>query len=171
MPASKSFFVEQLAQVIRQNAQVAKRSEEESREAAATLATESEKKEDSRAALEFGSMATGQAARHRKALEELEALERFAARQLPAFARTGTVGLGALVDVSTETDHGREERSFILMPVGAGTELTGPDGDGFLSVITPHSPVGRALIGKRVGDTVEVNIRGEWREWSVTDLS
>jgi transcription elongation GreA/GreB family factor len=171
MPVPKSFFVEQLAQRIRQNAAVAQRAEEDAREAAASIATESEKREDSRAALEYGSLATGQAARRRKAQEELDALKQFGERMIPGYSRQGSVGLGALVDVATDGENGREERSFILLPVGAGTELTGPDGDGFLSVITPQSPVGRALLGKRVGDAFDVNIRGEWREWSILDLS
>jgi len=171
MTVSKSFFVEQLVQRIKENAAVAQRAEEDAREAAASLATESEKKEDARASIEYGSLATGQAARRRKALEELDALQQFSQRMLPRFSRQGSVGLGALVDVCTAGENGREERSFILLPVGAGTELTGPDGDGFLSVITPQSPVGKALLGKKVGDAFDVNIRGEWREWSVVDLS
>jgi transcription elongation GreA/GreB family factor len=43
--------------------------------------------------------------------------------------------------------------------VGAGAELTGPGGDGFLSVVTPGSPVGKALIGKRAGQQAEVMLK------------
>ena len=61
---------------------------------------------------------------------------------------------------------GYDERTFFLLPVGAGTELTGPGGDGFLSVITPASPVGRALMGRRAGDCIEVTLAGEVHEYS-----
>ena len=68
------------------------------------------------------------------------------------------MALGAIVDMSTEDEEGFAERTFFVLPVGAGTELTGPGGDGFLSVITPASPVGRALMGRKAGDVVEVEI-------------
>ena len=75
------------------------------------------------------------------------------------------------MDVSVESARGTEERTYFLLPVGAGTELTGPDGDGFLSVITPASPVGRALMGRRAGDSVDVTIGGEAREWTLVEVS
>ena len=55
--------------------------------------------------------------------------------------------------------------------MGAGTELTGPGGDGFIQVIGPDSPVGRALMGACVGDDVEVVVAGRDREWSVVDIA
>ncbi|MEW5847240.1 MAG: GreA/GreB family elongation factor [Myxococcota bacterium] len=171
MPAPKQFFIEQLVSQLRQSVSVARRAEEDAREAATAMSTESEKKEDSRAALEFGSMATGQAARARKMQEELDSLVAFSAKPLPSYHRKTPVGLGAMVDVASNDETGHRERTFILLPVGAGTELSGPDGDGFLSVITPASPVGRALLGKRVGDTFDVQIKGEWHEWSVVDVA
>lgn len=172
MPAPKLFFIEQLVDQLRQSVSVARRAEADAREAAATLSTESEKKEDGRAAIEFGGMAAGQAARGRKIQEELEALTAFGSGGVPDYNRRTPVGLGAMIDVASEDDdHGRRERTFLLLPVGAGTELTGPGGDGFLSVITPASPVGRALLGKKVGDTVDVQIRGEWHEWSLVDVA
>jgi transcription elongation GreA/GreB family factor len=74
------------------------------------------------------------------------------------------VALGAVVEVEDEA----QGRTFFLAPVGAGMELTGPDGDGILSVVTPQSPVGRAVLGRSVGDTVEVVVAGEPREWTIT---
>jgi transcription elongation GreA/GreB family factor len=167
----KPFLYRQLAQQLRHAASVALRATEDAVEAAATMATDSEKKEDARAMMEFGSLATGQAARHRRAMEEVEALTRFAEQPVTTFARATPVGLGALVDVATCHEDGRrEERSYILLPVGAGTELTGPDGDGFFSVITPQSPVGRMLMGRRVGERFDLQVRGQVHEWTITDV-
>jgi transcription elongation GreA/GreB family factor len=171
MGLDKRFLIEQLAAHLRQSDEVARRASADAREAARSLQTESEKKEDGRAAIEFGSLATGQTARSRKVQEELQQLAAFFNRGIPTFARTSPVGLGAIVDVSVEGERGEEERTFIVLPVGAGTELTGPGGDGFLSVITPASPVGRALIGKRAGDYVEVTINRETREWKLVEVS
>ncbi|RKH44819.1 GreA/GreB family elongation factor [Corallococcus sicarius] len=171
MPLDKHTLLHQLAERLQQSDRLAHRAEADAREAARSLATESEKKEDGRAAIEYGSLATGQAQRARRLQEELQALTAFGAKDLPRFPRQGPVGLGALVDVSTEDEDGFAERTFFVLPAGAGTELTGPGGDGFLSVITPSSPVGRALLGRRAGDTVEVTLAGEVREWTVLEVA
>jgi transcription elongation GreA/GreB family factor len=73
------------------------------------------------------------------------------------------IGLGTIVEV----EDGEGGKTLFLAPAGAGEELTGPDGDGFLSVVTPGSPFGRALMGKRVGDVIEVTVAGELTEWEV----
>ncbi|MBZ4421567.1 GreA/GreB family elongation factor [Myxococcus sp. RHSTA-1-4] len=171
MPLDKHELLRQLAERLQQSDRLAHRAEAEAREAARSLATESEKKEDGRAALEFGSLATGQAARARRVQEELQALAAFGQGEMPRFPRKGPVALGAIVDMSTEDDDGFAERTFFVLPVGAGTELTGPGGDGFLSVITPASPVGRALMGRKAGDVVEVTLAGEVREWTVLEVA
>ena len=75
------------------------------------------------------------------------------------------IALGALVEVEDE-DTG-EGRTFFLAPTGAGVTLTGPGGDGFLSVVTPQSPIGRAVMGRREGDTVDVMIDGRERSWTI----
>jgi transcription elongation GreA/GreB family factor len=171
MGIDKRFLIEQLAARLRQSDEVARRAGEEAREAARSLQTESEKKEDGRAAIEFGSLATGQSARARKVQEELAQLAAFWNRGVPSFSSKSVVALGAIVDVAVEDERGEVERTFFMLPVGAGTELTGPGGDGFLSVITPASPVGRALMGRRAGDYVEVTLNRETREWKLTEVS
>lgn len=171
MGLDKQALLSQLSERLQHSDKLAHRAEADAREAARSLATESEKKEDGRAAIEYGSLATGQAARARRVQEELAALHTLREGGLPRMGRTGPVALGAIVDVRTEDDDGYAERTFFMLPVGAGTELTGPGGDGFLSVITPASPVGKALMGRRAGDTVEVTLAGEVREWTVLEVA
>ena len=171
MSLDKKHLLAQLIERLQHSDRIAHRAEADAREAASSLATESEKREDGRAAIEFGSLATGQAARARRLAEELQALTAFAEAPFPRFGRTSPVALGAIVDVATEDDDGPAERTFFVLPAGAGSELTGPDGDGFLSVITPASPVGRALMGRRAGETAEVTLAGEVREWTVLDVA
>jgi transcription elongation GreA/GreB family factor len=106
-------------------------------------------------------LALGQGQRSAASREALDALETFR----PASLRQGEpIGLGAIV----ELEDGETGRTLFLAPVGAGEELTGPDGDGLFQVVTPVSPFGRAVIGKRVGDTVEVPLGGELTEWEIT---
>ena len=81
-------------------------------------------------------------------------------------APDAAVHVGALVEVE-DADTG-EGRTFFLAPSGAGVTLSGPGGDGFLSVVTQQSPVGRAVIGRRAGDVVDVTVEGEIREWTIT---
>jgi transcription elongation GreA/GreB family factor len=46
--------------------------------------------------------------------------------------------------------------------------LTGPGGDGLLSVVTPASPIGRAVLGRTTGEIVDVTVEGDVREWQIT---
>ena len=124
-------------------------------------ATPAEKREDSRVALEQGSLARGHKQRLDRALADLALLEGFAPPRLP---KRAPIGPGAIVEVETD-DAGR---TFFIAPAGAGTELTGPGGDGFLSVVTPTSPIGRAVLGCRQGDVVEIVAAGQKREWTIT---
>ena len=124
-------------------------------------ATPAEKREDSRVALEQSGLARGHKDRLGRALADLALLEGF---QPPRLATRARIELGAVVEVEND-DMGR---TFFLAPVGAGIELTGPGGDGFLSVVTPTSPVGRAVLGRVAGDTVEIVVAGQKREWTVS---
>ncbi len=127
-------------------------------------------RDDARSASQFARMASGHRSRRRRAKQEIDALIRFAASGLRPFPRSGRVALGALVDVRIEDEEEVEERTLFLLPVGAGVELLGPGGDGFVSVSTPDSPVGRALQGSAVGDSFELRHGGREREWTVVDL-
>jgi transcription elongation GreA/GreB family factor len=171
MAIDKTHFLDALMCHYEQQLGIARKSAADSADAAANLATESEKREDSRAAIEFGTMAAAQGFRAQGARDALMILERLGRGGMTKFHRKAPVQVGALVDVATETENGSEERTFFLLPVGAGTELTGPHGDGFVSVITPTSPVGKALMGLRVGETFDVTIKGDTYEWRVVDLT
>ena len=132
---------------------------EEAREGA----TSREKRVDSRVAIENGNLARAQMGRARRAERELEAVEGFSPGPLAAGA---AIGLGALVEI--EADDTGEGRTLFIAPVGAGLTLHGPGGDGDFVVITPASPIGRALLGRRVGDVIDVTAGGEVREWAIT---
>ena len=157
----KQFLVEQLTSRLRESVQVARKAGEAAAEEARAGATPAEKREDARVAMEYAGLARGQKDRAARTAAELTLLESFRPRPLPA---KGPIALGAVVEV----EDGSQGRTFFLAPVGAGVELHGPGGDGFLSVVTPASPVGKAVIGKRVGDTVEVTVQGEPRDWKIT---
>ena len=138
------------------------------REAAATEAKEGatpdEKREDARAAHQLATMGTVQESRARQARAEADLLARFKPGPVAK-----AIGLGAIVEI--EDEETGEGRTFFLAPVGAGVTLTGPGGDGVLSVVTPASPIGRAVIGKKVGDVVDVTVDGDVRVWQISFVS
>ncbi len=167
----KTYFINELRAHYAEIISGAGRAEVSSAQAVAAIQGEARTKGDGKGANVEARLAAGHRQRRQQAVQELEALLAFSSRGLPRFGRGSAVELGALFDVSVEGDDGPEERTLFLLPVGAGTELHGPGGDGFISVITPSSPVGRALRGARCGDTVEVSTHGQHREWTVVDIT
>ncbi len=156
----KDDLLAQLTAHLQASARDARQAMEEAALEAREGATPAEKREDSRVSLEQSGLARGQQARLNRALADLALLEGFQPTRLDAKAR---IDLGAVVEVESD-DAGR---TFFLAPAGAGIELHGPGGDGFLSVVTPTSPFGRAIIGRVLGDVVDIVVAGETREWTV----
>jgi transcription elongation GreA/GreB family factor len=130
----------------------------QSREGAVHEESRPEGDKDMRAT-EQSYVARGQAMRAEALAEELA---RFEATPLRVFASDAPIAPGALVRV---TDEDEDVRVFFLVPQGGGTRL---EVDGFaVTVVTPASPVGAALVGRRVGDDLELSVRGALRDWLV----
>ena len=163
-------LIDQLRSRLRQDASIAVRAGNAAKDAAQNSVTAMEKRQDSRAMIEQGNMAYAQSKRARLALEYLQALEAFDERGFTTYHMRSKVGLGAVVDAQCETEEGYIGRTFVMLPVGAGEELTGPDGDGIITVLTPQSPVGKAMFGKSVGDVAEVTIKREPWDWEIVEI-
>lgn len=103
--------------------------------------------------LEQSYLARGQAQR----VAELEA----AIGDVTALAlRTGDkVAMSMVVTVD-------DNQRYFIAPAGGGA-IVGGD----IQVITPNSPIGRALLGKQVDDTVELELRGKKRELEITAIT
>lgn len=121
--------------------------------------------EDARLEAKTGApRAVNLAAATRQRLEAAQAAWEAVTDFKPTVLRKGErIGLGALV----ELEDGEGGKTLFMAPAGAGEELTGPGGDGFLHVVTPGSPIGKGLLGKKVGDVVEVMVKGELAEWDI----
>ena len=166
----KTHFIAQLEQSYQSVIRNAHQAESQAAETSEHIRRESRRKEDSKGSVEFGRMAASHKARRERAVKELETLVAFSTKPLRALAETEPVQVGSLIDVRITDGEGEEERTLFLLPVGAGNELTGPGGDGFISVITPASPVGRALTGGYLGESFDISIDGKEREWTIVDL-
>lgn len=167
----KQHFIEELKKLYTEAIGSARLAETRAADASDEIHREARSKEDAKGAVEAGRLAVGHRRRRQRGTRELETLIAFAAGGIRNFRRQDTAGIGAFVDVRIESEEGAEERTLFVLPVGAGRELTGPGGDGFVHVVTPASPVGKALLGTRIGDVVEVVIDGRDREWEVLDLA
>jgi transcription elongation GreA/GreB family factor len=101
--------------------------------------------------LEQSYLARGQAQR----VAELEAgLAAVTALAVRAFAADAPIALGALVTI----DDDGEPKQLWLAPHGGGSALAGG-----VQVVTPSSPLGRALLGKRIDDEAELRLPGGLR--------
>lgn len=166
----KAFFIDELKRVYSDRIAAAARAEGDAADEADHVRGQEKRREDVKQAANQVRLATGHRKRRLRAVSEMEKLLDFAGGGLRRFKPSDRVGLGAMVDVRIEDEKGEEERTLFFLPVGAGQELSGPGGDGFVVVVTPLSPVGKALMGSRVEDSFEIVVDGQDREWTVVDL-
>lgn len=111
-------------------------------------------------ALEASYMARGQAVRVEELRTGLAAVQALTTR---AFGAGDPVALGALVTVADDDG----ERRYLVAPDGGGAALAA----GAVQVITPRSPIGRALVGKRLGDDCTVVVGGKSRDLEIVALA
>ncbi len=107
--------------------------------------SKAENKYDTRG-LEASYLAHGQS---RQALETAQARQLLAGMEVRGLSPQGAVELGALVEVE-----GDGERLWYLVAPAAGGRETAYDGAEVV-VVTPASPLGSQLMGKRVGESVK----------------
>ncbi|HMJ15360.1 MAG TPA: GreA/GreB family elongation factor [Polyangiaceae bacterium] len=154
---SKARLVDRLRELLREDHAAAERLARDTAEAANHPEAKPENDKDTRK-IELSYLAAGQAAR----AQELEAaFGRVSALQFRSYTDRDALEVGALVTL----DYGDKERRVLLCPAGGGLKLSDDHGD--VSVITLQSPLGRELLGKRVGDSLELTVEGRLREIEV----
>jgi transcription elongation GreA/GreB family factor len=108
--------------------------------------------------LEQSYIARGQARR----VAELEgAIDAVKAMRPRTFGDGAPVAISALVVVVEDGD----EHRYWIAPHGGGTALSGG-----VSVVTPVSPLGRALLGKHAGDEIELALAGKRRVFEISSI-
>jgi transcription elongation GreA/GreB family factor len=109
--------------------------------------------------LEQSYLARGQAQR----VAELEAaVSDVGSMKLRTFTPKDPVAMSALVTV----EEAGEQRSYFVAPGGGGNIL-----DNDVQVITTASPIGKALVGKRIDDVVELRVGGKARELEIVAVA
>lgn len=123
--------------------------------------SKAENKYDTRG-LEASYLARGQS---RQAADAAQAIVELRKLPLREFSATEEIDVGALVDTSSK----RERSSYFIAPRAGGTEVT-VDGREIL-VITPQSPLGQQLIGRKQGDHLKVEIAGAQNELRIVSVA
>jgi transcription elongation GreA/GreB family factor len=109
-----------------------------------------ENKYDTRG-LEASYLARGQS---KQAAEIEAAIAEFEKLGAKKFAAGDAIAVGALV----ELEHGGEKSIYFFGPRAGGTEILHDQQE--ILVITPQSPLGEQLLGKKSGDAVELILGG-----------
>jgi transcription elongation GreA/GreB family factor len=150
---SKAELKAELEAVLVAALETAKRAHAAAIEGATHSESRAENDKDTRG-LEQSYLARGQAMR----VAELEtAVARVAAWVLPTFGKGARIALGALVTVD-----GDDQQLFIALD-GGGTVLAG----GAVRVVTPQSPLGRAVLGRSVDDEIDLRLPGGVRTLTI----
>ncbi len=101
--------------------------------------------------LEASYLARGQS---KQAAELESAIAEFEKLGTRKFAAGEAIGIDALV----ELEHGGESSFYFIGPRAGGTEVLHDKKE--ILVITPQSPLGERLIGKKQGDQLQLNFGG-----------
>jgi transcription elongation GreA/GreB family factor len=146
VPPPKAALKEELAAALAADLLVRERAYQAAREAATHPEAKPENDKDTRA-LEQSYIARGEALRLE---EQRAALADVRAMTAEAFDAATPVRVGALVAI----EEGGHEALYWIAQHGGGTRLAG----GAVLVVTPKSPLGRALLGGRAGDEREIAV-------------
>ena len=109
-------------------------------------------------------LARGQAMRVEELDEQIARLRFFG---LAGFGADDAIAAGALVEL--EDEDADETRLYFVLPFGAGIEVD--EGGRKLTVVTTASPLGRSLLGRSVGDEVELPGKGGLRELQISRIA
>ncbi|MEO8874796.1 MAG: GreA/GreB family elongation factor [Polyangiaceae bacterium] len=109
-------------------------------------------------ALEASYLARGQAVR----VEEL----RGAVADVEAMTTRENMPDRVVLGVVVEVDDDEKISTYFMAQHGGGAKLC----DGAIQTITPKAPLGRALLGKSVGDAAEVTLAGKAKTLTITRI-
>ena len=123
--------------------------------------SQAEDKYDTRG-LEASYLASGQS---RQMAEAGAALQQYLQMTPVRFAAEDPIDVGALVTLKS----GRERNLYFLGPSAGGTEVA--VGGETVLVLTPQSPLGAQLMGRRQGERLKMRIGDETGEYTVAGVA
>lgn len=120
-----------------------------------------ENKYDTRG-LEASYLARGQSRVAADIEQAIAAFEKLAVRD---FTPAEGIDLGALVELKS----GKEKSIYFIGPRAGGTEIVHDEEE--LLVITPESPLGSQLMGRKAGEKCVIELAGEKQEFNVAAVA
>jgi len=156
----KQLIVKKICENLSLEQETAKKAADSAREGATHEDAKAENQYDTRG-LEASYLAGAQAER---VLHLSDCIGRFRNIILKNFSEGAPIGLTALIRL----DDGETEQVYFLAGDAGGMKLTVNKES--IMVITPKSPLGQALMGKKRGDFIEVRIRNDLREFEIVDV-
>lgn len=132
-------------------------------EAATHEESEAEDQYDTRG-LEASYLAGAQAKRVAELEQTLHTLTTLRDRGLRVFSDEDPIGPAALVELDLD---GKLSRC-LLLPMGGG--MTVEDSGYLVQVITPKSPLGEALVGRKEGDVAVIDVNDETKEYEIVSV-
>ena len=122
--------------------------------------SKAENKYDTRG-LEAAYLARGQS---KQASEAEQAIKQFEALRIREFARADPIDVGALVEL-----RGRGEPAFYFIgPRAGGVEVLFDERE--VTVITPQSPLGQQLFGRKQGEQVQIELAGSRDKYRIASV-
>jgi transcription elongation GreA/GreB family factor len=122
--------------------------------------SKAENKYDTRG-LEASYLARGQS---RQAAEIAQAIAQFEKIAVREFLSADAIDTGAVVTLQS----GKERNVYFIGPRAGGTEILFEEKE--ILVITPESPLGSQLMGRRSGDKCDLDLGGRKQEFKVVQV-
>jgi transcription elongation GreA/GreB family factor len=113
-------------------------------------------------AVEAAYLAHGQSLRIAELKQSIALYQHF---QRPTFNAGATIQLGALVCIEDDQE---QQRRLLIGPAAGGLSIDSAQGP--IQVITPTTPLGQVLMGKRVDDEVDWQINQRKESFSIVDI-
>lgn len=148
---NKTTLLAHIVQTLEDDVEVLRRAAQTAYETATAEENIAENKYDT-LGLEASYLATGQA---RRTAEIRQALLTYQQLIMRDYDPARGIQISNLVTLEDEQGH---QRMLFLGPQGAGLKIG--EGEQMVTVITPRSPLGQLLIGKRVDDEVSLQVAG-----------
>ena len=100
----------------------------------------------------------------RQAAEIVQAIEQFEKLPAKTFSKNDAIDLSALVELKSKS-----ERTFYFVgPRAGGTQIVHEKKE--VLVITPKSPLGQQIMGKKEGDRLKIEIGGARNDYTVVSV-
>lgn len=148
---NKTTLLARIVQTLEDDVEVLRRAAQTAYETATAEENIAENKYDT-LGLEASYLATGQARRTAEIRQALLTYQRLIMRD---YDPAQGIQISNLVTLEDEQGN---QRMLFLGPQGAGLKIG--EGEQMVTVITPRSPLGQLLIGKRVDDEVSLQVAG-----------